>query len=270
MAVLRLSFTNLAEATSALASGTGQACDYCSTEAQQPQRPFRPWRTLTTTTTQEWMLDLGSSQTLDVVALVNANFTSATIQGASSSGLFASPGYNEAVVLARNPLTWRYQHTHAATCFGYRWLRVKIDACSQAGTGATSTYFSLGGVWAGALTSAPSHFMWNVNFATILPRRDVGPAHGGWVQRLKMGQPRARITGTLSANITPAAPLLNDDADTWSDIFRQWTAVDYAYLYTNLGDPSQGFVVRNADDPEYTMDGTRALLRITLDEVVGP
>ena len=69
MAVLRLSFTNLAAATAASASASAQTCEFCSSEAQAPQRPFRPWRTPTTTTTAEWLVDFGSSQTLDVVAL---------------------------------------------------------------------------------------------------------------------------------------------------------------------------------------------------------
>ena len=273
MAVLRLSFTNLDEAAAASVTGSGQACTFCSSEAQQPQRPFRPWRTLTTTTPQDWLLDLGSSQTLDVIALINAGFTSATIQGASSSGLFGAPGYTQAITLTRDPLTWRYQLAHLPVAFGYRWLRVKLDgSTSTVATGPSlgSTYFSLGGVWAGVLTSAPSHLMWGAHMKAILPKLDVGPAHGGWVQRLRMGEPRAQISGTISANITPATPLLGDDADLWSDILRQWIAADYAYLYTNLGDPAQGRVMRCTDDIDYQVDGTRVLVHVLLDEVVGP
>lgn len=270
MAVLRLSFTNLAAGAAASASASAQTCEFCSSEAQAPQRPFRPWRTPTTTTTAEWLLDLGSSQTLDVVALVNANFTSATIQGASSSGLFAAPGYNEAVALTRDALTQRFQHTHITTGFGYRWLRVKLDACSQAGTGATSTYFSLGGLWAGALTSAPTHLQADATLRTILPRLDVGPSHGGWTQRLKQGEPRAQIRGTLSAGITPTTPLLNDDADTWASLFRQWWTADYAFVFLNLNNTRQGYLFRSVDDIEYRLDGTRALVSVNLEEVVGP
>ena len=271
MAVLRLSFTNLAAAAAACsAAASDQVSGFCASEAQAPQRPFRTWRTPTTTTTAEWLVDFGSSQTLDVVALINANFTSATIQGASSSGLFAAPGYNEAVALARNPLTWRFQHVHLTTNFGYRWLRIKVDACSVACTGATSTYNALGGVWAGVLTSAPSHLQWDATFRTILPHQDVGPQHGGWVQRLKQGEPRAQIAGTLSANVTPSTPLSGDDADTWSDLIRQAISADAVLVYTALGDPAQGYVARWRDDVDWRLEGTRATLPATFDEVVGP
>ncbi|MDO8700197.1 MAG: hypothetical protein Q7J56_00770 [Deltaproteobacteria bacterium] len=273
MAVLRLSFTNLAEATSALASGTGQACDYCSTEAQQPQRPFHPWRTLTTTTTQEWVLDLGSSQTADVIALVNAGFTSATIQGASSSGLFAAAPYSEAVVLTCSPFNWRYQHTHLTTGFGYRWLRVKLDATTSTaltGPAAGSTYFSLGGVWVGALTSAPNHLRIGLRARTVLPKRDVGPSHGAWMQRLKQGNPRARLEGIISASADAATPGLSDELRTWQGLLGQAWSGDYFFAYMSLGDPSQGYVVRWLDDPEWVFSGRTAETQVVLDEVVGP
>jgi len=215
VAVLRLSFTNLAAAVATCAAAaSAQVEGFCASEAQAPQRPFKTWRTATTTTTAEWLVDLGSSQTLHVVALVNANFTSATIQGASSSGLFAAPGYNEAVVLTRNPLTWRTQHAHVATCFGYRWLRVEIDACSQAGLGVTSTYFSLGGVWAGQLTSAPTHLQVDATFRTILPRLDdayLGCVVDGRRSAFAPARPADRTTNAStpspgSKNASPKAP----------------------------------------------------------------
>ena len=273
MAVIRMSFTNLADATGATAYATGQACGYCSTQAQQPQRPFLPWRSLTTTTTQEWLLDMGSSQTLDVVALVHAGFTSATIEGASSSGLFAAAPYSEAVTVARNPVQWRFQHAHVATGFGYRWLRVTLDATTATcADGATlgSTYWSLGGVWAGVLTSAPTHLQSAAFMRGVLPQALVGPNHRGWEQRLKLGEPRAQVDGVLSAGVTPATPALGDELDTWSDLIRQCWSADYFYAYMNLGDPSQGYVVRWRDDPTYAFEGTRATIQVLLDEVVGP
>lgn len=268
MAVLRVSFTNLAEATAASVTAYAQACNYCSSEIQQPQRPFRTWRAACTSSTQELLVDLGSSQTVQLVALVNANFSCAKIQGASSSGLFAAPPYNESVTIARSPHTWRWQHAHLTTGFGYRWLRVYI-ACQTPADG--STYFSLGGVWvAGDLTSAPTHLLWGSRFRTILPKIDVGPAHEAWFQRLKVGQPRAQIDGLLSASVTAATPATNDALDSWLDVIRQAWSADYTYTYLNLGDPAQGYVVRFTDSPDWLVEGRQASLRLILDEVAGP
>ena len=224
---MRLSFANLAEADAAVAYGSGQACNYCSTEAQQPQRPFRPWRSADTQTTQEWLLDLGSSQTVALVGLVNAGFTSATIQGASS------------------------------TCAG--------------GPTLGSTYWELGGVWvAGALTDTPAHLRVPAGLRTVRPRLDVGPPHGGWGQRLRMGEPRVQIRGSVKACTDPASPGLGDALEDWQDVARRAWSADYFYAYLNLGDVRQGYVVRWAEDPDWQAAGAEAETQIMLDEVVGP
>ena len=274
MPVLRLSFSNLAEADGAIAYGSGQACNYCSTEAQQPQRPFRPWRSVDTQTTQEWLLDLGSSQTVALVGLVNAGFTSATIQGASSSGLFAAPTYSEAVALTCDPLSWRLQHAHLATGFGYRWLRIKLDpttATCAGGPTLGSTYWELGGVWvAGALTDTPTHLRVPAGLRTVRPKLDVGPPHGGWSQRLRLGEPRVQIRGSVKACTDPASPGLGDALEDWQDVARRAWSADYFYTYLNLGDVRQGYVMRWGDDPDWQAAGAEAETMITLDEVVGP
>ena len=273
MPVLRLSFTNLAAASAAVVDHTQEACGYCASEAQAPQRPFHPWRTATTTVAQAWYLDFGSTVAPDAIALVNAGFTSATIQGASSSGLFGAPPYSEAVVLTCGPLSWRYQHVHLTTGWQYRWLRLSLDATTVScagGPAAGSTYFSLGGVWAGALTSAPTHFRIGLRQRTVLPKVDVGPGHGAWSQRLRQGSPRVRLEASLLACVEPTTPGLGDAVETWQTLAGQAWAADAFLAYVNLGDPSQGYVVRWAGDPVWEFQGRSAEADVVFDEVVGP
>src|SRR5687768_13727451 len=122
---IQLSFVNLVATTGTVLSATSQLEGYCSTNLVSPQRPFLPWRTDTTTSTAIAVIDLGSSQTVTVIALVNANFTCARIQGASSSG-FGTISYNQQVEITRNPWTGRLQHVHVPSGFGYRYLALVI------------------------------------------------------------------------------------------------------------------------------------------------
>src|SRR3990172_6302438 len=166
---LVFSFSNLAS-TATVLQKTSEIAGFCSTNAQQPQRPFLPWKTIEASSTQELILDLGSTQTVELLALVNANFTGARLQGMSSSG-FTAPTFSETVTLARNPYTWRYQHVVLTTAFGYRYARLAVSSQSPT-DGATG--FSLGGLWLGTRSTAPKYWRWGAQMETVLPRQDVG------------------------------------------------------------------------------------------------
>ena len=263
---IKLSITNLVEASAASVLASHQTSNYCSTEAQTPQRPFIPWRTSTTTSSADLIVDLGSSQTVGLVALLNANFTCARIQGASSSGgLFAAPPYDETVQLARNPWTGRYQHTHLTTGFGYRYLRLRIP--SQEPTDGVF-YYELGGIWAGTLSTTPKGWRWDVGAERLEPKIDVAPQHGGWRQRSQMGDPLLRLQATLLAGVLTASPASGDDLDDTLDLQRQLWDADYFFCYLTTGDVSQGYVMRSADDPLWTVGPGLAETPWTLEEVV--
>lgn len=245
---ITISLTNLAEASAAAATASVQACNYCSSEAQFPGRPFLPWRSTTTTADQWWQVNFGSSQTLGLVGLVNLNVNSCVrIQGASSSG-FGTISYNESVVPARNPWTGRFQHTHLTTGFGYKFLRISIPGQNPPGGEA---YYQIGGVWAGARSTTPEHWKWDARFHVVEPVIDVGPRHGGWRQRSQMGERLWRIEARLHAGVTPANPASGDQLDDWLDLQRQIWDADSFWCFVNLGDPSQGAVVRSLEGPAW-------------------
>lgn len=260
-----VSLTNLAEATAAAATASVQSSNYCSSEAQVPGRPFLPWRSTTTTADQWWQVDLGSSQTLGLVGLANLNVNSCVrIQGASSSG-FGTVSYNEAVTPARNPWTGRFQHTHLTTGFGYRYLRVAIPGQVPPGGEA---YYELGGVWAGTLSTSPTHWKWDATFTVIEPTLNVAPPHGGWRQRSQVGDRVLRIEARLHAGVTQATPASGDALDDWLDLQRQIWDADAFWCFVNLGDLSQGAVVRSLEGPAWRVGAGLAETPWVLEEVV--
>lgn len=269
MGNLHLSFVNLAACADTTVTASLQTSNHCSSEIKGPERPFLTWRALTTGDANV-IVDFGSSQTLDLVALMNANFASCVrVQGASSSG-FGAPPYNELLpTLERCPWTGRFQHVHLTTGFGYRFLRILVPGQTAAG-GATSTYYELGGVWAGSLSSAPSQFRVDPRFERIEPRRDEAPEHGGWRQRLQLGDPLVRIQATLQADVAAATPAKGDQLDTWLDLQRQIWDRDVFFLHLNLGDLSQGWPVRSLEDPLWALHGTRSESPWTVEEAIGP
>ena len=270
---LRLSFTNLIESTAAsILAASHQTSNFCSSQAQQPQRPFLPWRA-PTTSTADLIIDLGSSQTVGVIAVINANFASASLQGASSSGgIFAAPtcgSYNEAVTITQDPWSGRYQHVHYSTGFGYRYVRLKIPGQSPV-DGATSTYYALGGLWAGTLSTTPDHFAVSPTIQIMLPREDAQPSHGGWRQRSQLGDPQVQIDAVLKSQTCGGSPANTDDLDTWRSLERSMWTADYFLLALNLGDLAQTWIARSLDDPQWTVSPGVSEGRLTLEEVTGP
>ena len=267
---LRLSFTNLIESTAAsILAASHQTSNFCSSQAQQPQRPFLTWRA-PTTSTADLIIDLGSSQTVGVIAVINANFATASLQGASSSGgLFTAPPYNEAVTITQDPWSGRYQHAHYSTGFGYRYFRLKIPTQSPV-DGATSTYYSVGGLWAGTLSTTPDHLAAGPSVRVVLPKEDVQPPHGGWRQRSQLGDPQVQIDATLKTQTCAGSPADTDNLDTWRGIERSMWTADYFLVALNLGDLAQTWIARSLDDPQWTVAAGLSEGRLSLEEVVGP
>lgn len=264
--MILLSFTNLASCTDALASASAQTSGFCSTNAQSPHRPFLEWRTPEASATALWTLDFGSSETVGVIALINANFAGARIRGASSSG-FTAPSYAETVAIARNPWNWRHQHVHLTTGFGYRYLQIAVSSQDPVDG---STGFHLGGVWAGARSTTPSRWRWGVTMETYDPVADVGPSHGGWHQRLRLGEPSVRLRAALGAQTCRGGPANADDLDIWQDLLRQARTADNMLVYDQLGDLAQVYVMRSVLPPAWQVGPGLSEGQLELRELIGP
>jgi hypothetical protein len=247
-------------------TGGAVSTTYPTEFLKAPERPFLQWKSTGIATTQEVILDFGSAVGLNLVGLVNVNFASATIQAASSSG-FASPAYTQAVTPALNPWNWRYHYTLYPLNLSYRYLRVKIPAQTPIDN---LDGFTIGGIWTGGILAPPSGWRWGAQFQTRHPHQDVGPEHGGWRQRLILGEPITVADVDVGAQTHMAQPGKTDQVASWQSILYQLRFADYYYVYSDLGDPAQGWVMRQLQDVQWQVNPGLSQAHMTFEEVVGP
>jgi hypothetical protein len=220
-AKLRFSFLNALTSVTATSEDSG----YPASNLLTPRAPFIPWKS-TSTATQT--LSLTMSEASDLILLVRANFTEATIGGVE-------------VDLSRNFVNWRYQLVHLLSS-GVTTLSVVIP--TQATTDGAS-YFSLGGIWAGPQVLPPLDFRFDVSPETLVGEITVKPDHGGWAEVMRLGEPRASFAVTrVATKLRRLSPGRGDSLQSWSEIDRQcWEAEVFAMAF-NAGDDSAAYVCR--------------------------
>src|SRR4029077_6267004 len=210
--VIRFSFVNFATAATIAGSTTFADAIHPATNALLFGRPFlRAYRAA--------LLgggitgDLGSATALGVIALINANFASATIQG-NAADAWGAPSYSQAVTLARSG-NERYQHKHIPpVAFNYRYLSLIIRA--QASTDG-ATVFKVATPWAGALTNPPRDIFWSPKESKLEAREDLKTADGRQMTPLLIDDPTWRISAKRLAET-------GADLAAWREIDRQWSA----------------------------------------------
>lgn len=170
-----------------------------------------------------------------------------------------TPLYDQSVTIVRNVFNGRYQHSHVPPVtvpFNYRYFRLVIP--SQAPPDGAVVY-RLGGLWAGVIVKPPSNFRMAFNVRVRDPRVDVAPEHGGWRQRLTLGEPSVVLSTTRQARVNKLTPGLGDHLASWLDIDRQARSADIFAVYFNAGDPTQGYVMRRLNDVEWDRDRHRLM-----------
>ena len=68
-----------------------------------------------------------------------------------------------------------------------------------------------------------------------------------------MGERLWRIEARLLAGVTLANPASGDQLNDWLDLQRQIWDADAFWCFVNLGDPSQGAVVRSLEGPAWAV-----------------
>lgn len=121
--MIRFSFTNML--TNSYVSFAQQSdTDWPATNAMTPERPFRPFKPR-----GDWMqvfFDCGAVIAPDVIALINAAFASASLQGFSDAGATVLT-YDESITLTRSANARRHHGHLVSGSFGGRVLRVFVD-----------------------------------------------------------------------------------------------------------------------------------------------
>jgi hypothetical protein len=211
--VIRFSFAPIAATVAA--STTFVDTVHPATNVLLPLRPFlRAYSP--NTSAQRFTLDLGSTTALDVVSLIHANFTTATIQG-HASDTWGSPSYSAAITLGRSGND-RYHHQHRPTVavpFNYRFHSLSIP--NQATTDG-ATYIALGVFWPGVIVSPPRDILMDPVVEKAVAFKDNTSSDGRKIGgRLVLDDPAWQITGRRLAE-TEA------ELAAWREIDRQFSA----------------------------------------------
>ena len=249
--------------------GSTEDATYTAAMLRTPAKPFKPWRT-TSLVGQSVVVDFGAPVALDVVALIGANFTFAVVQG-NAADSWGSSSYVQNTLIARNPVTGRYHHLHdtalSATPFVFQFLRLSIpDQTPTDGAG----YYRLGGIWAGLWDAVPRDIDLPYTPTCEEPGYLIEPDHkGSWEQWLNMGEPRAVIQVTRYARAGDPTPGRDDELFAWRDLERLMRERDAFLIQTEAADPAQGWVVRRAASPAWTVDLGRATSPMLLRELTG-
>ena len=267
---MELSYDNmLADANITLTPSSADAT-YTAANLRTPQRPFLPWRT-TALGAQNVVVDFLAARKVTALLLTHVNMTSVTIQG-NATDSWGAPSFSQALTIRRNPWNGRYQHGVILSGFNFRFMRVLIPSQSVINGVA---YYSIGGLWLGTINSTPRPHHWRVDYRVIEPRLETQPAHRGWRQRLKMGEPLTSVTLSLAARVNERRPGDNDQLRDWLEIERRQRDADYFVLFPIsdepliIPDPSQIIVSRNVAALQWRMqDLGLATAQWELEEVV--
>jgi len=268
--MIRASMANLITAATVLSVTSEDAGGvYLKANLAEPDRPFLPWRA-TGASAQRIVIDFGAATALDAIALIRANFLSATVQG-NASNSWGSPSYSQAVTVARNPYNRRYQHLHAPTtgAFAYRYLSILIPTQSPVPEGLSPTaaaYFLLGGLWAGALTAAPRNTQFP-RITTVEPHYDIQPPHKAWLERLEAGEPVILAAFPFDAVTGDPSPGLADEVRTWGEWQRKVRDAGAVLFQAEDADPSQCWIAQQTSDPAWPLGLGLTQSDLTLMEV---
>jgi hypothetical protein len=263
--MLRVSLTNRVTAATIISASTEDTV-YVADNAATPQRPFKPWKTTTIGSDQDIVIDFGSAAIIEAVGIIRTNFATVVVQG-NATNAWGGPSYTSTITVARNPWNTRYQHGFRPVAFNYRFMRVAIP--TQATLDGASV-FSLGGVWAGTLTTAPRDFSESYTINRIEPRLDVRPGSRAWTQRLTIGEPRVSIRMKLDV-LTGTPPAKTDLLADWLGLQRQMNDAAYFLALLEDNDPAQSYIVQSAVEPTWQVGGAVSTQGdFTFEEMLGP
>ena len=235
--MIRFSHANLVAASSLTVSTTTFTETEAAVGVRHPERPFLRAYSPDMSAGHRVVFDLGTTATLDVVALVNVNFAAAWISGHATDDDWSSPSYGQFITITPSP-TGRYTYGHRITspAFAYRYLSVHV-ATGDTTDGAVR--FAIGGIWAGRLTAPPRDVRMDPDEESIEAYADLATSDGRLLQRVFLDEPAFQFTAQRHAA---------DESElaAWRVIDRAWATADGGYGLVTLRDdyPAECFVMR--------------------------
>ncbi len=256
--MIRFSFLNLAEAASIAASTTFTEAE-TGVGLRFPARPHLRGFSVDLSGGRA-TFDFGTATAPGVVALVNANFTSATIQG-NATDVWSGPSYAQAIAIgpAGND-RYHYAHRPTTPAFSYRYLSVAVS------TGIATdglARFAFGGLWAGAITSPPRDILMGPEESKLEARQDIETEDGRRIARIIYDDPAWSVTCKRLAE-TEA------ELAAWKAIDRQWSAAPGQAALVMFRDayPEECYVMRQVSVSKWVheriwMSSEMELLEVT-------
>jgi hypothetical protein len=193
-------------------------------------RQFLYWKT--TVATDSWViLDLGSTQSVTGVGLINTNYTSFKIQGSASTS-FASPATDSGTVTAKKD-TMRgryYSYVSPQTfspVFNYRYLRLFIP--TQSTTDGSSVFRTGGIVIKTGTTEINDNPDWSLSISIARPA-DVIQMRGGRREVRNISERLASMQFSIKRDLREVA-----DMEEIADLFVTIDESDPILVFDNGG-----------------------------------
>jgi hypothetical protein len=237
-----------------------------------PTRPLLPWHTTNTALT-DCMIDLGSAQSVGMLAVLAINYGSVFFFG-DNDPAFGSPDYTSpTLVTGQNPWNERYGVFHLLpTPITARYWLMRIFAQS---TIDGQAYFSTGGVYIGPLQALPAEtdsfpggLEWDEEHVTDESIIEQRTAAGG-VQRLRVGPPKTILNYTRIAHVNSASPGTSDGLAAWRTI--DIAMRDRAFLWAlNYGNPTEVWMMRKTSQSTWPISFPVSRSPMVLEECIGP
>jgi hypothetical protein len=261
------SLVNHAAAAGTTVAGSTADSVYVAANAKSPHRPFLPWRSTTVASEQTLVFDFQAAVLMELLALINVNFTTFEFQ-ANATDSWGSPTFESGdLTVSRNPENDRYQLVHdPGAPPTLRFLRVRIPAQTPTDGAA---YFKVGGVWAGPATAWPRSLELGTELETVEPQRMVAPDHGGFAQRLRLGEPFVRLRMRRKAYAL-STPLVGAELLAWQEIDRQTRETDAVLVWANGGATNQAWCMRRLPPRRWTVTLGFSEADLELEELRGP
>jgi hypothetical protein len=249
-------------------TATTQAAGYPASNMLSPASPFLEWRS-TNLAIQQIQIDFGAPRLVELVVLVNVNFIAPGIMLHFES----TPMFQEGPVIAATPgfnySNRRYSYAWVPSPPGNRrYLRLEINTTS---TTDSLAYFRCGGIWAGPLFALPRDIRWEEEMVTVEPMIEIQPAHHGWRQRLKMGEPYTIIRARrLAVTANGAAPGVNAELQTWQHAdYLMWYFDAFAW-FSNRGKAQDAWIMRRISEAAWPIHQTVSEGDLVMEELTGP
>lgn len=238
---------------------------YPAENIADPESPGFPAKTVGLGA-QDFLFDFGSTKDFNLVSVVRVNvqFVNVLAYATNPAG---APDYQDSFDLGVDRFTGSRRGGLEVGPRSFRYVRLQIP--DQTPTDGASAY-SVGGVGIYQAVAAPKNMRWGYVIKRIEPKEDIGPRHGGWSVRLKLGVPRIEIEGRRLGLLDQANLADADGLGAWADLDMQMWESSFFCFVLGQGNSAHTWIVKRVSDPTWAIDTPVAEDPVKYEEVLTP